>query len=157
MPPQTSQILTPEITDRIAAAVAAGATVDEVAVAEGIHRSTFMAWMQAGREAEEGEANDFSVLYQRVTQARAQCRVRAEILVRQRDPKFYLTHSPPSADERRWVSSDRMQVQVGVGLTVESMLTGAYEILAEQGQAADPLTAPDSEQVLTYLGAPPEA
>ena len=156
MPPQTSYLLTPEIVDRIVDYVAAGATVDEVAVAEGIHRATFHAWMQSGREAEEGESNDFSELYRRVTQARAQCRVRAEIMVRQRDPKFYLTHSPPSADERPWVSSDRMQVQVGVGLTVESMLTGAYEILAEQGQAADPLAAPDNEQSITYLGSPSE-
>jgi|TARA_R110000824_G_C14989752_1_gene655083 hypothetical protein len=153
-PPQTSSLLTREVTDRIVDFIAGGATAEEVAAAEGIHRSTFMAWMQAGREAEEGEANDFVDLYERVVKARAQCRIRAEIVVRQRDPKFYLTHSPSMTADggQAWVSSERNNVQVGVGMTVETLLTGAFDITG-----SDPLSMPDNEQGMSYLGEPSEA
>lgn len=83
--------LTPEIMDRIAGYLSQGGYIQVAAQAAGVPRRTFAAWMRRGRKSTRGV---YRKLYDRVCQAKATARLRAEINVYQKYPKLWLCHGP---------------------------------------------------------------
>lgn len=81
----------PELYARMLQFIRAGAYDYQVAQAIGIDHTTFAAWMRKGAASHGGPYRKF---YREVSQARAQCRILAEVSVRQDDPKYWLTHGP---------------------------------------------------------------
>ncbi len=72
--------LTPEIQAEIVKRVAVGSYADVAAVAAGIRRSTFLAWLRRGRKQKQGRYRDFLVA---IARAEAEGEVQALALIRQ--------------------------------------------------------------------------
>ena len=82
--------LSDALIEQVTLAVAKGAYAHIAAEAGGIAPSTFFDWMRKGREGD----SRFMEFSERVSEARAKARLRAEKLVFESDPKFWLRCGP---------------------------------------------------------------
>jgi hypothetical protein len=100
--PPGSVKLTPELQRIIVAFVEAGAFDYVAAEAAGIDERTFRDWIARGegRHPTRGKTPQLASLASAVREARAKARASREIIVADRDPKFWLQHAARSKPGR---------------------------------------------------------
>jgi hypothetical protein len=122
-------LLTEQVTAKVVEAIKGGAFDWVAAEAAGIGRRTFYDWLARG---ERGDRRYIEFVV-RVRQARAEARIRAESLVRQRDPLSWLRLGPGRErdDEPGWTAPRKPEAhssgRVAGRRTIQDVLDDAIE------------------------------
>lgn len=83
--------LTPAYEEQVVQFIRAGGYDWVASEAAGVPRAVFEGWLRRGTQR---RGQPYRRFYERVMQARAQARLKAEIDARDQDPRFWLKHGP---------------------------------------------------------------
>jgi hypothetical protein len=126
--------LTPEMADRIVAFIEGGVFDYVAAEAAGIHARTFRDLVSRGegRHPDRAATPFLQAFAKRVREAKARARAAREIVVADRDPKFWLTHSARSRPGREgWTEPVEDPDGDGFGAEGPPVYQSSQEELAE--------------------------
>jgi hypothetical protein len=99
--------LTPAVAGRIVGFILAGGFPHVAAAAAGVPAEVFADWLERGRE--RGARAPYRSLVRQVEEAAAQARLKAEVEIREKDPRFWLRHGPgrETPDAPGWTAPAR--------------------------------------------------
>ncbi len=111
--------LTAEVQHQILASIRAGGYAHVAAQAWGVLADVWQRWLDSGRRP--GAREPYRGLYRLVQQAKAQARLKAEMAVLTKDPRFWLKNGPGKdpIDAPGWGASARLPPPEG--LTAEEV------------------------------------
>ena len=136
--PEGSVRLTPEIERTILSYLEAGAFDYVAAEAAGIHARTYRDWIMRGEDRHPTRSctPELEAFADKVRQARARSRASREIVVADRDPKFWLQHVARSKPDREGWTEPIERVLAAAAQTGETVLT------PKPGQSVEPGAPP---------------